>query len=275
MMTAGKRVMVTGAASGIGLGVSRHFAERGASVMMADLHGDAAEQAASRIGGATRAAACDVRAAADVKAAVDAAVQAFGGLDVLVSCAGVAYSAPILDHDEDEFTRVMDVNLTGTFLGVKYGGAAIVAGGGGAIVNISSVAGMGRSRAFSSAYCASKAAVVALTQVAAIEMRDLNVRVNAVSPGMTDTPMLGDAARQRAQQGRRAAGMSIAESQGRMATPTDIAGAVAFLCSDEASLITGCVLPVDGGRTARLDFHLQDVLSQWVDDQRVHADDRA
>jgi NAD(P)-dependent dehydrogenase (short-subunit alcohol dehydrogenase family) len=239
----GKRTLVTGAASGIGRGIAEYFVERGASVLMVDVNADAVKEAAAALGGSTRAAACDVGESADVRRSVAAAVEAFGGLDVMINNAGIAYHAPVLEFDEDEFDRVVRVNLRGTFLGIKYGGAAIAASGGGAIVNIASVSAL-RVNGIGAAYSSSKAGVVALTQVAAVDLRPLGVRANVVCPGAIDTPLLR---RHWSRVGTTEE--SIDRRQGRIGAPVDVAAAVGFLASDEASLITGVTLPIDGGRT--------------------------
>lgn len=242
-----KSVLVTGAASGIGLGISSYLAKLGASILMVDMRDDALEEATAEAGGSTVGFKCDVRDSLEVRDAVDAAVSEFGSLDVVVNNAGIVHHEPLLEFDEDHFHRVMDVNLSGCFYGTKYGGAAIVASGGGSIVNIASAGGM-RVYALGAAYATSKAAVIALTQVAAIELRDLGVRANVVSPGTIDTPLF----RQHCQ-GSAYTIEAISERQGRLGTSFDIATAVAFLASDEASLITGAVLPVDGGRLVKYD----------------------
>jgi NAD(P)-dependent dehydrogenase (short-subunit alcohol dehydrogenase family) len=246
-MLAGKRAIVTGTASGIGFAVAEHFAANGASVLMADIQEDAVAKAAAELGSVGLR--CDVSVSADVAAAVARAVDVFGGLDIMVNNAGAEYVAPLLEHDEQEFERMLAVNLRGVFLGIKHAAPAIDSAGGGAIVNVASIAALGGTP-LNAGYAASKAGVISLTQTAAQELRPLGIRVNAVCPGIIDTPMLGAAARFFEAAGTTPA--QVAEQlQGRLGRPADIAAAVAFLSSDAASLISGVTVPVDGGAIAR------------------------
>lgn len=249
---AGKRTLVTGAASGIGRGIAELFASDGASVLMVDINGEAVAEAAHSIRGRTEALACDVSVASEVEKAVEAAVSLFGGLDVVVNNAGVEYVAPLLEHDEAEFDRVLAVNLRGVFLGTKYGARALAASGGGAIVNVASIAGMQGAVPGHAAYGASKAGVIALTKSAALELRPLGIRANVVCPGVIQTPMVDAAAAQFQELTGASLTDVVNEVQGRMGTTGELAAAVAFLASDAASLVSGVVLPVDGAITARV-----------------------
>jgi NAD(P)-dependent dehydrogenase (short-subunit alcohol dehydrogenase family) len=246
------RIAITGAASGIGLAIAEHLATQGASVLLIDNRGEAVEAAARRIGGSTKWVRADVTVAADVEMAVRTATEQFGGLDVLINNAGAECTAPLIEHDEADFDRVVAVNLKGTFLGIKYGAPAIASSGGGSIINIGSIAGM-RAVPYSAAYCASKAAMHSLTQVAALELRPLGIRVNSISPGLIQTPMLETASQMfEAVAGANTFVTMVEQVQGRMGTPADVATLAAFLISDEASLINGANFPVDGGTTAKL-----------------------
>jgi NAD(P)-dependent dehydrogenase (short-subunit alcohol dehydrogenase family) len=243
-----KRVLITGAARGIGLGIAELFLERGASVMLLD-NNPAVEKVAAELGGKARSVVADVSVAAEVEAAVAAAVQEFGGLDVIVNNAAIDYFGTFMDHDDDEFAKLIAVNLTGVYHGIKYGGRAIIAAGGGSVINIASVAGMG-GVPHHAAYNAAKAAVINMTQSAALDF-PFEVRVNAICPGAVDTPMLAEAG-----SGFKAGrGMTVEEfaqkSQGRMCTVQDVAYLAAFLASDEATFINGALLPIDGGATAK------------------------
>lgn len=246
-MLDGKRAIVTGAASGIGLAIAERFLDLGASVLLLDIRRDDVEKAATALG--ARGQECDVSVSGEVAGAVGLAVEVFGGLDIMVNNAGVEYAAPILEHDEDEFDRMLAVNLRGVFLGIKHAAPAIAEAGGGAIVNVASIAAVG-GVPLNAGYAASKAGAVSLTRTAAQELRPLGVRVNAVCPGITDTPILAAAAPFFAAAGTDATQIAT-QLQGRIGLPADIAAAVAFLASDEASLISGATVPVDGGATAK------------------------
>jgi NAD(P)-dependent dehydrogenase (short-subunit alcohol dehydrogenase family) len=163
-----------------------------------------------------------------------------------------------------DFNAMMSVNLYGTFFGTKFGGRAIAASGGGSIVNIASIQGLGGATAFSGGYSASKSAVISLTQTAAVELRDLDVRVNAVAPGMTMTPLLESVLAQRSPEEV----AMLTSRQGKIADPRDIAATVAFLASDDARLITGVVIPVDFGRAAKFEDQNQDKLQAWLQQTR-------
>lgn len=247
----GKVALVTGAGSGIGRTTAKAFAAAGASVVLADVDDAALDIAVKEIeaaGGTARAVHCDVTRAADVAAAVAAAVDTFGGLDAAFNNAGIEGEvAGMADLDEDVFDRVQAINVKGVWLSIKYEIPAMIARGGGAIVNASSVMGL-RGAAGGTAYCASKHAVAALTKVAALDYAEAGIRVNATAPGMIETSMME----------RTAANMNVpAETFGQMhpvgrtGQPTEVADAVLWLCSDAAAFLTGVVLPVDGGYTAR------------------------
>ncbi|MBN8841961.1 MAG: glucose 1-dehydrogenase [Sphingomonadales bacterium] len=247
---AGKVALVTGAASGIGAAIAERLSEEGASVVLADINAEAGEALAAKLRGAGRSAVyeqLDVTSEADWQRVVHDALGVFGGLDILVNCAGVATGGQeLLHHDFANWRRTLAINLDGVFLGLRHGGAAIVANGGGAIVNISSVASKA-AVVRGAAYCASKAGVAQLTKVAALEWAPLGVRVNSVHPGYVETPLVEalisqapDAAAMRA--------VAISRHPiGRLGLPEEIANAVLFFASDEAGFATGAELLVDGG----------------------------
>ncbi|WP_101295783.1 SDR family oxidoreductase [Halegenticoccus soli] len=245
MSLSGKSVIVTGAGSGMGCAVSRRFATRGAAVACVDVDADAAEATATEIereGGVALAVEADVSRADEVEAMVDRTVEAFGGLDVLHNNAGVPQRAtPVEEVAVDEWDRILDVNLKSAFLGVKYA-VPHLREGGGAILNTASTAAI-RPRTGLSAYVASKGGMVALTKQLAYELAP-DVRVNAICPVATDTPMLADFAGEDLS----VEGMRETIPLGRLAVPGDIAAAAVFLASDDAAMITGTALEVDGGR---------------------------
>jgi NAD(P)-dependent dehydrogenase (short-subunit alcohol dehydrogenase family) len=217
--------------------------------MVADIDGTGAERAAAELGDAARWIRCDVTRAEDVQGAVQATVDAFGGLDILVNNAGIEVVKPLFDQTEEEFTRLMDINVKGVWLGMKHAVPVMAAAGGGSIVNMSSLAGTGGAPLFGS-YCASKAAVIQLTRVAAVELRPTGIRVNAVCPAFIGTAMVD----RLIPTVEAVVGVPwdqlVALKQGRMGTADEVAEMVAFLASDEASFTTGSHYILDGGLSA-------------------------
>ncbi|MDP2674280.1 MAG: glucose 1-dehydrogenase [Dehalococcoidia bacterium] len=251
-----KVALVTGAASGIGRATAALFGQEGAKVMCADLDGEGAERIARQIadgGGEAAAVQANVSVAADVERMVRATVERWGRLDILFNNAGIEFGLPVTQVPEEEWDRLIDVNLKGVFLGCKYAIPEMLKQGGGSIVNTASVAGL-QGTAWLSTYSASKGGVVLLTKSLATEWAAQNVRVNAVCPGVIRTPMAeraiargelvlgkGEEAWQR---------LGAAHAMGRVGEADEVAQAVLFLASDEASFVTGVALPVDGGFTA-------------------------
>jgi len=249
---AGKRALVTGAASGMGRATSELLAQDGASVVLADIDIGAASAVADAIraaGGRAVAVACDVASSADVRAAVETAVRELGGLDVVVNCAGIIRRASVVETTEEEWDRVMAVNVGSVFLTGKHAVPVMAAGGGGSIINISSGWGLKGGPAASS-YCASKGAVVNLTRAMAIDHGPQNIRVNCICPGDTDTPMLRSEARQLGLDEAAFLEESADRPIKRLGTGLDIARAVRFFASDESTWVTGATLVVDGGGLA-------------------------
>lgn len=241
--------LVTGAASGIGRAVACELAARGARVVVADLDGDGAGATAAAIGDGAAAVQVDVADDVSVAAMVAFAVERFGALHWAVNNAGISPAPkPFVDHTRAEWQRVVDVNLTGVFLCMQHELRRMLAqGAGGAIVNVSSGAGVVAAPG-QPQYTAAKHGVLGLTKQAAQEYARAGIRVNAVLPGQTDTPPMR--AYLDAQPGL-AERMARLLPMGRMATPEEVAKAVAWLCSEEASYVSGASLLVDGAQIAR------------------------
>jgi NAD(P)-dependent dehydrogenase (short-subunit alcohol dehydrogenase family) len=241
-MVQGKRVIVTGGGRGIGRAIVEAFVEAGARVAIADIEG--AEHAAKEIGGDTVGLTCDVSSGESVANALAIVGESFGGLDVVVNNAGVDALAPLHELSEDAFDKVVSVNLRGTWLVYKH--AVPLMGGGGAIVNVASLAGI-VGFPLLGAYAAAKAGVVRMTEVMAVELRDLGVRANAICPGFIDTPMVGRAN----DEFEAATGQPMADyitaKQGRLGTPQEVASLALFLASDAAAFVNGTAITIDGG----------------------------
>jgi NAD(P)-dependent dehydrogenase (short-subunit alcohol dehydrogenase family) len=236
----GRRALVTGAGSGIGEATARALHSEGADVVLADAAGERVEALAGELGARARAVALDVRDE-------DAVAAAMGDLDVLVNVAGVGSTTSAPDTPLDVWENVFAVNARGTFLCCKYAIPGMVQRGGGAIVNIASVAGLVGlpNRA---AYCASKGAVIALTRAMAIDHVGEGVRVNALCPGTTQTPWIE---RLVAEQGEKLEDLEARQPLGRLGTAEEMADGALYLASAESSFVTGTELVVDGGMTAR------------------------
>ena len=236
--------------AGIGRAIAERFVREGARVVVADIDADAAEEVAGKLGAGALAHRVDVTAAAEVEALVGRAVEAYGRLDVMVNNAGIGVAATAPDTSEEDWQRVLDVCLKGTFLGMKYSIPAIRAAGGGSVINMSSVAALVgvKDRA---AYCAAKGGVLALTRAAAIDHVHEGVRVNCIAPGTVDTPWIEriTAGYDDPAEARRK--MESRQPHGRFVTAEEIAAMAAFLASDDAGSVIGGVMVVDGGMSAR------------------------
>ena len=245
----GRVAIVTGAASGIGLGCARFLAEMGASVALFDVDEAKGAAAAAEIGPRARFVKVDVRSGEECRKAVAEVKDAFGRIDALVNCAGVIRRKTVVDLTEEEWDLVLDVGLKGIFLVSKYVVPVMAEQGGGSIVNIGSGWGVkGGPRAV--AYCAAKGGTVNMTRAMAIDHGPQNIRVNCVCPGDVDTPLLRDEGRQLGMDLERWLAESADRPIHRVGQPIDIAKAVYFLVSDLSPWVSGAVLVVDGGGTA-------------------------
>ena len=240
----GKTALVTGGGSGFGAGIARKFAAEGARVLVADINADSAREVASRIGGI--AAVVDVSDNASVAALAYEAADALGDIDILVNNAGITHlPQPMEEVSEADFDRVLAVNAKSVYLTARHFVPAMKARRSGVILNIASTAGRSP-RPNLNWYNASKGWMITATQTMAVELAPHGIRVNALNPVAGETPLLpsfmgGDTPENRAR-------FLSTIPLGRFSTPEDIGNAAAFLCSDEASMITGVALEVDGGR---------------------------
>jgi NAD(P)-dependent dehydrogenase (short-subunit alcohol dehydrogenase family) len=248
----GRRALVTGGARGLGRAIAELLVARGAQVMLADIDEAAAKSTAAEIGDAARAVRADTTKAADVQGAIDATVAEFGGLDTLINNAGIEIASPLAEQSEEDFDRLMDINVKGVWLGMKLATPALAESGRGVIVNLSSVAGLGGVPLLGS-YCASKAAVLQLTRTYAAEMRDATgIRCNAVCPSFVATEMV----ERLVAPFEAALPMSFDDAvklkQGRLGTAEEVAETVAFLVSDDASFTTGTHFVLDNALSVSL-----------------------
>jgi NAD(P)-dependent dehydrogenase (short-subunit alcohol dehydrogenase family) len=245
----GKAGLVTGAAGGIGRATALALAREGAAgVVVNDLESKRAEgeetvRLIEESGGRARFVVGDVTRAADQEALVAATVEAFGRLDFAHNNAGIEYHATIPDTEEAEFDRIIEVNLKGVWLGMKYQIPQMLTQGGGAIVNTASLAGLLAVPALG-AYIASKFGVVGLTKTAALEFANEGIRVNCVCPAAIRTYMVEHLPPERQEE------LVAPQAMRRLGEPNEVAEAVAWLCSDRASFVTGIAMPVDAGSTA-------------------------
>jgi 2-keto-3-deoxy-L-fuconate dehydrogenase len=250
----GRTAVVTGAARGIGRAIVERFLDEGASVLMTQRSIAAGEEAYAELArehpGRVAFHAADIRDPASVAGLMDAAVKRFGALDILCNNAGIGLLRSVHETSDEEYELVMDTNVRGVFLACRHAIPRMLERGRGSIVNIGSVAGsVGFER--DGAYCASKGAVLALTRQMALDYSSRGIRVNCVCPGFVETVMMRrfiDSHEDPAPVRERIVAM---HPIGRVGRPEEVAGAAAFLASDDASFVTGTSLPVDGGLLAR------------------------
>jgi NAD(P)-dependent dehydrogenase (short-subunit alcohol dehydrogenase family) len=245
-----RRAVVTGAGAGIGRAIALRFGAEGACVLVADLDFDAAERVAAELGSPALAHEVDVADEDSVAAMVARAQHEWDGLDVLVNNAGIGIAATTPDTAQNDWHRVLDVCLTGTFFGMKHAIPVMRDAGGGSIINMSSIAAL-VGLPDRAAYSAAKGGILALTRAAAIDHVQDGIRVNCIAPGTVDTPWV-----QRITSGyddpeAARAAMKARQPHGRLVSPEEIAAMAAYLASDEAASVVGAVMVVDGGMTAR------------------------
>jgi NAD(P)-dependent dehydrogenase (short-subunit alcohol dehydrogenase family) len=242
----GKIAVITGAGSGMAKASTKVFVREGASVVAADISG-AEKDTAAEVGDAVMPVHCDVTEEGDVEATFQAALDEFGRVDAVLNVAGIGAPEALHDLSMEEYDRITDVNLRGVLLGMKYGIRAMVAGGhGGAIVNWSSVGGLNASSFGTATYSATKAGVIAVTKAGAVEYGDRGIRVNAICPGFILSEIMGASGREKFPE------MVEKAALGRAGEPIEVAEVAAFLVSDRASFVSGAIIPVDGGWSAKL-----------------------
>jgi len=246
---AGKVAIVTGGASGIGEATAKVFAREGARVLVADVQEDLGKKVEAAIrasGGKATYVHLNVTREADWRAAVATAVSSYGKLNVLVNNAGILFRSKIEETSEEDWDRIMAVNVKGVFLGTKHAIPVMRQAGGGSIINISSTAGLVGAPGFTAAYTATKGAVRLFTKSTAVQHAKEGIRCNSVHPGPIATDMIKDVLENKAQLEQRMRRLPM----GRVGTPEDVAYGVLFLASDESSFMTGSELVIDGGTTA-------------------------
>lgn len=246
----GVRALVTGGGSGIGAATVERLAREGASVVAADVDLSAAKRIAQETPGDVHAFELDVRKSISFAAAVDYAKQTLGSLTALVNNAGVGLAGTVVDASDEDFDLMIDVNVRGTFNGMRAAIPSLIAAGGGSVVNIASIAAVAGvpNRAI---YSATKGAVLALTRAAAIDHASDGVRVNCIIAGTADTPWVVRITRSQADPSAARAAMEQRQVHGRLVKPSELAAGVAYLLDPDAGSLIGSALTIDGGMTAR------------------------
>jgi NAD(P)-dependent dehydrogenase (short-subunit alcohol dehydrogenase family) len=241
----GKVAVITGAGSGMARAATRAFVREGAKVLAADISGRE-QETAKELGATVVPFRCDVTNEADVEAMFAAAREAFGRIDAVLNVAGIASAGLLKDMSMTDYERIMAVDLKGVMLGTKHGVHAMLPTGGGVILNWSSIGGLNATLG-TSVYSAAKAGVIALTKSAALEYGPQGIRANAICPGFIETEMSGGPGA-----GKRFPQLVEGAPLKRAGQPEEVAELAVFLASDRASFITGAVIPIDGGVSAKL-----------------------
>jgi NAD(P)-dependent dehydrogenase (short-subunit alcohol dehydrogenase family) len=247
----GKRAIITGAGSGIGHAIAIRLASEGARVALADLDEGAAQEVAAELDGEGHLVyRADITKSPDVEALISRVVSEWDGLDIMVNNAGLGIAATVEDTPEEDYDRVMDVCVRGTFLGMKHAIPAIRDSGGGAVVNMSSIAAL-VGLVDRAVYCAAKGAILSMTRAVAMDHVGEGVRVNCIAPGTVDTPWVARIASGYDDPEEARAKMKARQPHGRLVMPEEIAAIAAYLASDESGSAIGACMVVDGGATAR------------------------
>jgi NAD(P)-dependent dehydrogenase (short-subunit alcohol dehydrogenase family) len=249
MRLTNKVALITGAAQGLGAAIARRFAAEGASVFVCDVNAEVGEATAAALvaaGSKAHFRRLDVTAEADWIAALEAVISVCGRLDVLVNNAGINIREPIEDMTADHFTTMLSVNVKGPFLGIKHAIPLMRKGGGGSIINMSSICGLVGHKYTTEAYTITKGAVTLMTKTVGVRYAKDNIRCNSLHPSTVDTPLVQILFQDPKRKEERLGEVPL----GRLATELDVANAALFLASDEAAFLNGVALPVDGGLTA-------------------------
>jgi len=246
----GKRAIITGGASGIGKAIVQKFVDEGATVIIADIDFTAAEILSNELKPNAKPFELNVTSSENFKSLIEFCEKEFNGLDIFVNNAGIGLAGKLADTKEDDWQRVIDVNLKGTFLGMKYSIPLLKKTGGGAIINISSIAAL-VGLVDRAVYSASKGGILAMTRAAAIDHVNDNIRINCIAPGTVDTPWIERITQTYDDPSAAKKGMMERQPHGRLVSPDEIAAMAVYLASDESKSTIGAVMVVDGGMTAR------------------------